>query len=71
MQAFFQLAQAQAQNPLVSLIPIFLVFGIFYFLLLARSAHPSRGRDRPSFGRAASRSSRAAAHRPGPGKRLR
>jgi preprotein translocase subunit YajC len=35
MQALFQLAQAQAQNPLVSLIPIFLVFGIFYFLLLA------------------------------------
>ena len=35
MQAFFQLAQAQAQNPIVSLIPIFLVFGIFYFLLLA------------------------------------
>lgn len=35
MNAFFQLAQAQGQNPLVSLIPIFLVFGIFYFLLLA------------------------------------
>ena len=35
MEAFFQLAQAQTQNPLVSLIPIFLVFGIFYFLLLA------------------------------------
>ena len=35
MQALFQLAQAQTQNPLVSLIPIFLVFGIFYFLLLA------------------------------------
>ncbi len=35
MSAFFQLAQAQTQNPLVSLIPIFLVFGIFYFLLLA------------------------------------
>jgi preprotein translocase subunit YajC len=35
MHALFQLAQAQGQNPLVSLIPIFLVFGIFYFLLLA------------------------------------
>lgn len=35
MHALFQLAQAQTQNPLVSLIPIFLVFGIFYFLLLA------------------------------------
>lgn len=32
---WFQLAQAQTQSPLVSLIPIFLVFGIFYFLLLA------------------------------------
>ena len=30
-----QLAQAQTQSPLVSLVPIFLVFGIFYFLLLA------------------------------------
>jgi preprotein translocase subunit YajC len=30
-----QLAQAQTPNPLVSLVPIFLVFGIFYFLLLA------------------------------------
>jgi preprotein translocase subunit YajC len=35
MATLFQLAQAQSQNPLVSLIPIFLVFGIFYFLLLA------------------------------------
>lgn len=35
MDALMQLAQAQTQNPLVSLIPIFLVFGIFYFLLLA------------------------------------
>lgn len=35
MNLIFQLAQAQTQNPLVSLIPIFLVFGIFYFLLLA------------------------------------
>ena len=33
--AWFQLAQAQTQSPLVSLVPIFLVFGIFYFLLLA------------------------------------
>ncbi|MEO8274641.1 MAG: preprotein translocase subunit YajC [Thermoanaerobaculia bacterium] len=33
--AWMQLAQAQAQSPLVSLVPIFLVFGIFYFLLLA------------------------------------
>lgn len=30
-----QLAQAQSQSPLLSLVPIFLVFGIFYFLLLA------------------------------------
>jgi preprotein translocase subunit YajC len=35
MSAWIQLAQAQTQNPLVSLVPIFLVFGIFYFLLLA------------------------------------
>lgn len=35
MHVLIQLAQAQSQNPLVSLIPIFLVFGIFYFLLLA------------------------------------
>lgn len=35
MHALLALAQAQTQNPLVSLIPIFLVFGIFYFLLLA------------------------------------
>jgi preprotein translocase subunit YajC len=35
MLTLLQLAQAQTQNPLVSLIPIFLVFGIFYFLLLA------------------------------------
>lgn len=33
--AWIQLAQAQTQSPLVSLVPIFLVFGIFYFLLLA------------------------------------
>jgi preprotein translocase subunit YajC len=33
--AWIQLAQAQSQSPLVSLVPIFLVFGIFYFLLLA------------------------------------
>ena len=33
--AWMQLAQAQTQSPLVSLVPIFLVFGIFYFLLLA------------------------------------
>ena len=33
--AWVQLAQAQTQSPLVSLVPIFLVFGIFYFLLLA------------------------------------
>lgn len=32
---WIQLAQAQTQSPLVSLVPIFLVFGIFYFLLLA------------------------------------
>ena len=35
MSAWIQLAQAQTQSPLVSLVPIFLVFGIFYFLLLA------------------------------------
>jgi len=35
MDAWIQLAQAQTQSPLVSLVPIFLVFGIFYFLLLA------------------------------------
>ncbi len=35
MRSLLILAQAQTQNPLVSLIPIFLVFGIFYFLLLA------------------------------------
>jgi preprotein translocase subunit YajC len=34
--AGLQLAQAApSQSPLVSLVPIFLVFGIFYFLLLA------------------------------------
>ena len=33
--AGIQLAQAQSQSPLLSLVPIFLVFGIFYFLLLA------------------------------------
>lgn len=33
--AWIQVAQAQTQSPLVSLVPIFLVFGIFYFLLLA------------------------------------
>ncbi len=33
--AGIQLAQAQTQSPLVSLVPIFLVFGIFYLLLLA------------------------------------
>lgn len=33
--AWLQLAQTQTQSPLVSLVPIFLVFGIFYFLLLA------------------------------------
>lgn len=33
--AWIQLAQTQSQSPLVSLVPIFLVFGIFYFLLLA------------------------------------
>ena len=32
---WIQVAQAQTQSPLVSLVPIFLVFGIFYFLLLA------------------------------------
>jgi preprotein translocase subunit YajC len=35
LSAWIQLAQAQTQSPLVSLVPIFLVFGIFYFLLLA------------------------------------
>ena len=33
--AWMVLAQTQSQSPLVSLVPIFLVFGIFYFLLLA------------------------------------